>query len=155
MKKVYLSLIVLFFSICAQAQDVGIKHYQRKIDTFEFVLPTEPFSPKGLLIIIPDSLYSFGDIQIKKANFPSFTARNCSIYFEADTVKQVQFSIKGKKNKAKFLEILKSRIQNYSDELTQKNSPIEVKLLLAKGTELTYSTRSKGRKTWVKLSSKQ
>lgn len=145
MTKIYLTLIVLFISISAQSQETGIKHYQRKIETFEFVFPTEPFSPKGLLIVLPDSLYSFGDIQIKKANFPFFSAKNCSIHFESDTVKTVQFSIAGKKNIARYTAFLKSRIPNYSKT--------EAIVKLSEEAQFTYLSRKEGRKTWITLSS--
>ncbi len=144
----------MFIFINAQSQEVGIKHYQRKIDTFEFVFPTELFSPKGLLILLPDSLYSYGDIQIKKANFASFSAKNCSVYFKSDTVTSVQFLIVGKRNLVKYTAFLNSRMPNYSDQLLLNNLPIEVDLKLTEGAGFVYSTRKKGRKTWVTLISK-
>lgn len=154
MSKIHLLLTVLFISFSAQSQEIGIKHYQRKIDTFDFVFPTEPFSPKGLLIVLPDSLYSFGDIQIKKANFPFFSAKNCSIQFESDTVKTVQFSIAGKKNIARYTAFLKSRIPNFSNQLPPNTIPIEVVVKLSEEAQFTYSSRKEGRKTWVTLNSK-
>lgn len=154
MSRIYLGLIVVLISISAQSQEVGIKHYQRKIDTFEFVFPTELFSPKGLLILLPDSLYSFGNIQIKKADFAYFSAKNCSIYFKSDTINSIQFSIVGKRNLAKYTAFLKSRTSNYSDQLQMNNSPIEIDVKLKKGASFIYSAQKKGRKTWVTLSSK-
>lgn len=109
--KAYFFLTALLFalSFSGNAQGTGINHYQRKVKSASLQCPGELFSSKDYLIVVPDSIYSFGKVIVKKINFSAFTANSFQLRFENNVIQNVQFTVKGKASLEKFSELMKGR----------------------------------------------
>lgn len=106
MRTLIITFSILLLSQFSFCQDLGINHYQRKSDALAFAFPPAEFSAVGLLLNLPDSLYNFGDVRIKKAQFDSFTVNNYRLQFKSDTITSVEFVVSGKKHMQAYLVFL-------------------------------------------------
>lgn len=152
MRRLFVLLLFLSFNWMLHAQQqVGIKHYQRKTDSFSFVFPSDVFLNQGLMISLPDSLYNFGSVTIKSAKFDSFSAKNYALQFESDTVTLVQFTIKGKRQFEKYQDFILHSIKPSTQNDLESNwmDKPDVQLTYHDNTILAHRIIRKGRKRTI------
>jgi hypothetical protein len=104
----HLIVLLFFVPFLSFSQDnVGITHYQRKCIDLDFI-PGEPFSGKKLMIPYPDSLYTYGSINIKKVKLNNLLLKSYKLNFKTDTITNVEFVLKNKKAVQKYLDRLRT-----------------------------------------------
>lgn len=151
MRQFTFAFLVFIFGSPAFGQELGIKHYQRNTSDFSFVLPSQAFSAEGLLLTLPDSLYNFGDVNLKKATFYAFRTRKLLLHFASDTVTSVQFMLGGKKSKTAFWAYLSGQTTNFASRLDRPMTEQFYSLTLLDGKTIYFSSTKKGRKEHVIL----
>lgn len=111
------TLLLIFFSLLASAQqEASIQHYQRTWDTDTIHMPCEKWGLKGLNITIPDSLYSSGNITVKKMRYQGVKGFGYSVEIKNGKVSKVLITAKGRK-KVDILLLLDSYIyEKYNKE---------------------------------------
>ena len=102
------SFFLLFFAVqfSFAQDDVGIQHYQRKLERKDYILPFEDYASKDYLIYIPDSIYTQGVITIKKLNVLG-TKSKAKFFFNKRQYTKVVYYVK-KSALPLFLEKLKN-----------------------------------------------
>jgi hypothetical protein len=137
-------IITIFFTIYALlsfAQEKGsLMHYQKKC-TDCLSLAGENYNSKNFFIIVSDSVYSGGQITIKKAEQKSFTAKKVRLVFGANSYSLSQFFITGKKNIAAYELWVQSKIK------PDPNGNSSLKIINDK--TVLYSAVKKGSKLYV------
>ena len=121
-------LIVLLFLVpfLSFSQDnVGITHYQRKCNDLNFI-PGEPFSGKKLMIPYPDSLYTYGSINIKKVKLDNLLLKSYKLNFKTDTITNVEFVMKNKKAVQKYLDHLRSKNVAIPKNTLELKEPLQI-----------------------------
>jgi hypothetical protein len=114
----HLIVLLLLVPFLSFSQDnVGITHYQRKCIDIDFI-PGEPFSGNKLMIPYPDSLYTYGSINIKKVKLDNLLLRSYKLNFKIDTITNIEFILKNKK-----------AVQKYLDRLRTNNASIPAKTI--------------------------
>lgn len=119
MKLILLSIVLLFSPIILSAQEVGISHYERRIDLPEVVLPGESFDATLFRISFPDSLYSFATIKLRKVKLPT-TKVSAEFVVEDDHYLSTRISVKKGQKRKEFLILLEKKLgAEVSDDKTQ------------------------------------
>lgn len=147
MKAIYLTAIaILLGSFHLFSQGTGITHYQRRAIGITLQFPSERYSSEGFIIAVPDSIYSFGKITVKKAKFEAFNAKSYMIRFEDNLVSNVEFKLSGKSDVASLIEILNNRFEG-DLEKTEYGYSLDLK----DGRVMKCSIFKFGRKALIKM----
>lgn len=97
MKKLIFILFAFFIqNVIAQNKGMLV-HYQRNCNDC-LSLAGESFQPKKFTIYVPDSVYSNGQISIKKIIQSDFRVNRANFMFDSLGISLSTFYIKGKKN---------------------------------------------------------
>ena len=117
MKSILLTIFAcLMMSSPLFSQGTGITHYERKVKSVSLQFPGEQFSSEGYLIQVPDSIYSFGKIRVKKITLDACKANAYQMTFEENVIRNVEFVLSGKKELATFTSALKARFEGRIEE---------------------------------------
>ena len=100
----YISLLVLLF-VCNGLVGQEVRHYQKKIELDQILMPYEKYNAELFMIKFSDSLYSNAEITIKKARVNDIKAQ-CYILVENNEYSVNSIQVKGKKK----FERLKNKI---------------------------------------------
>lgn len=104
MKTLLIILFPLFVGVNITAQEV--KHYQKKIELNQILLPYEKYNSDLFDIVFEDSLYSNANITVKKGKIKSIKKASCLIIVENNMYTVNSIQVKGKKK----FELLKKNI---------------------------------------------
>lgn len=115
MKTLFLAIVL--FPIYIYAQDIGVNHYERKIDLTEVFLPGDSFNSDFYEISFPDSLYTFAQIKLKKVILPN-TKVSLEFNVKDDKYTTTKVSVKKGKRKRAFLTLLENKL---GTKVTEKN----------------------------------
>lgn len=99
----------LLFSNASIAQETSIVHYQRSEKLEELVFPNEFFRSDLFDIFVPDSVYSAGQITIKKLSFSDLKIAGF-FSFSNNIYKNVVYTVK-RKHKETFESYIVSKMQ--------------------------------------------
>ena len=102
-------LFIFFAPFLSISQEIGINHFERKINLSEIFLPSEEFSSEPYQISFPDSLYSYAKIELKKVILPN---TKVSINFKAkdDHYTETKIKVKKGKKRDRLLSILEKKL---------------------------------------------
>lgn len=117
-------LILIFFCFAGYSQEAQIKHYQRNCTFSSLLLPCSSYNSNLFSISFPDSLYSSGDITIKKLKVSNYKVR-AKFYFSKEKYYKVIYLIK-KKNLPEF----KKKLNQTQFEITEEQLNRKIKVTL-------------------------
>ncbi len=90
-------------------------HYQKKCNSC-LCIAGEKYDSGKFNIFVPDSIYSGGNISVKKVNQLNFEVKKMSVVIDTNNyIKQVQFYVSGKKNIAAFDQWISTQISPQLD----------------------------------------
>ena len=112
MAKITTLLLVLFSLVASAQQEASLNHYQRFLVIDSMPLPFSDFDKGNLSIAVPDSLYSAGNVAVKKCNWNGVKGFGLQLSFSDNTVRTVHITAKGAK-RIEQLEELKTRLEAY------------------------------------------
>lgn len=107
--------LILFALVCTSpifSQELGLKHYARKLKIDSLLFPGDEMRSTYFNIPFPDSLFSFGSIEIKKAKLENKRAFELKHTIENHKINSTIIKVKGKKNVKVFTCLLKKKIPN-------------------------------------------
>jgi hypothetical protein len=143
--KVLFTLLIFCFTLGAFAQEVTIRHYQRKWSCDTLQLPYERFDPNDLMIPFPDSFYNGAVIRIKNFTWKNVGKFRLKMVVENDTIKSIVLKAKGSKRENMLLafdQSLSKRIKNKGILKT-----VSKETAFGRRTIMTLSYRIEGVKT--------
>ncbi len=127
--------ILLVFSSFSFAQnDAELRHFQKKLHAEQLVLPHDNYDSKVYLIYIPDSVYTKGEIIIKKMKAQGFRAK-ATFFFEKGQYYRVEYNIK-----KKHLEFFMQCLENDNRYLALSNNWVLDKQGVGKRSKIIVST---------------
>jgi hypothetical protein len=139
--KSFAVLVFAFFTSFSFAQEKGsLMHFQKKC-TDCLSLAGEDYNSKNFFIIVSDSVYSGGQITVKKATVSSFKAKKVMLIFGANSYTKTQFIVKGKRDIAAYELWAKDKIK------PDPNGNSSLKIINDK--TVLYSAVKKGSKLYV------
>jgi hypothetical protein len=130
--KSLLPLLLFFFinSSLLSQQDGRVLHYISKCKSCEIPIPGAQFDKVGLSLFLPDSLYSSGDISVKKIIKDSFRLKRVKYSFEKNIITYVFFTLPNEKQLINFLELdtklASSRVDELKEKLNSEKKDLEI-----------------------------
>lgn len=119
MAKFIAALFLLFSSTIALAQqEASIQHYQRFLTIDSVPLPYTAFDKSSLTLTIPDSLYSGGNVAVKKCTWNGEKGFRLQLSFSNNVVQEVSLTAKGRKRVA-LLNELEAKVNTYNMDAGQ------------------------------------
>ena len=100
-------LIVTVFPFLFFAQDVELRHYQRKHVFEKLPLPAQRFETSKFNIMFADSLFDVAKVQIKKAKFEAHKSRfNVLLEARNGVYQQVMLVCKGQQKLSRVVQMI-------------------------------------------------
>lgn len=92
--------------------EVRVQHYERSTSFDEVILPTNNYTAQSFQIFVPDSIYTGGDLRVKKLKWNGIKVR-FSASFSENTYQYVTYRIK-KKDQQQFEAIILKHLNRES-----------------------------------------
>ena len=122
----FIAFLFLGFASIGLSQQVSMNHYQRKCEVFSLIVPSQSYNSRVFSIPFPDTLYSAGNVSIKKLQMNKIKAEG-KFMFKNNVYTRVEYSFK-KREEEEFLKLLQSSKGNFNWKKETINRKIVVTL---------------------------
>lgn len=137
--------IILMFVTAVSFGQTEMKHFQKKCDFPQLLIPHAKFDPSQLMVAAPDSIYTKATVEVKKATFPELKKYRVRFESKDKVLKKVIYVAKKQKHMdllitqlAKELNCSETSLKTNMSEVEHKGNKIKV-LYLELGKNITLS----------------
>jgi hypothetical protein len=124
----FIALIFAGFSFFGFSQETTMYHFQRKGSLENVILPGQRYNSSEFVISLPDSLYTSGNVTIKKMKVNDWKLQ-VNFIFSRNVYTQMVYSVK-KKDKEEFIQFLENSDSSFTWQQKKLGRKVQFTLTL-------------------------
>ncbi len=124
--RISLIVLLLLYNSLLYCQEIGIKHYSKKHQLERLYLPGEEMKSAYFDILFPDSVYSFGSVEIKKATLETSKPFLLKYTIQNNQIHSLTLTSNRKKNIPILTSVLNKSIPKFKNLVPDKPHLIEL-----------------------------